>query len=786
MASCLCWLASLTLLADAGDAEFWRVGRARELFISGLPSDEAALAAWAAEGVNSVTGVAPAVAHRVGLRTRSWFTMNYMDSRSMDEATIRSMSAVREDGGYLRPNDPLFPTVGQYGWSACVNNPEWLRRARAVLRKQAEDGYDGCHVDYASHYEPCFCEHCRARWQAWAAEHGLDLDLSAAAHSEELRVRMLLREFRIRCVMDFLAQIRAAARDVNPSFALDGTWHQDSGSTYQWAYGEHFDLMCIEGTTLGPFPPEGTQIPFLKLSQTLSRRADRRPPAASVTYHLLTDPDGRRFHGRMAADRVRVALSEIVSQGSVSWLGLGGPNTGNLLKEHQEIVRAWYRLARDLEPLLVDAEPVAEVGLVFSPRSYLLSGLAHTQLYALCQALMRGHIPFRFLSDVDLSLEDLAPLPVVVLLNAPALSDEACAALAAYVGGGGRLLLADDDAARFDSEWRERAERPAFATVPEGGQSLGAGQVVRLPRESFTAEQRGASQYVVLDQDRPTKLAIEGWSKAEQVGGAADSGYSLYVDLQHQDGTPLWGQVAVFPTGTHDWEFRRTIIESDRPFKGANVHLLFRGHAGTVWFRDVRFGVWDEAAGQIVGNLLVDRYRLPDGKFEGAADPARPESCWNPYGNGYELENMLDLGLWVKLASSRGLRAGPMHIEDPGATAALAALEPLLTVEGPGADSVYADLTRSGDRIALHLINYRAELHPELSEAEQQESDRSLPAGPLTIRLAARAGRFDPATLQARWPEEPGEVVATDDDGGGLTLRLARLTSYVVLTLTPL
>jgi hypothetical protein len=60
---------------------------------------------------------------------------------------------------------------------------------------------------------------------------------------------MHMREFRIRCVMDFLGMCREEARKIKPGFCTDGTWHQDSGSTYQWAYGNHFDMMCIEGTT---------------------------------------------------------------------------------------------------------------------------------------------------------------------------------------------------------------------------------------------------------------------------------------------------------------------------------------------------------------------------------------------------------------------------------------------------------------------------------------------------------------------------------------------------------
>ena len=73
-------------------------------------------------------------------------------------------------------------------------------------------------------------------------------------HSSDLRTQLLVREFRIQGVMRFLEDVRQAARDIRPGFATDGTWHQDSASTYQWVYGDHYDLMCIEGYHLGPLP----------------------------------------------------------------------------------------------------------------------------------------------------------------------------------------------------------------------------------------------------------------------------------------------------------------------------------------------------------------------------------------------------------------------------------------------------------------------------------------------------------------------------------------------------
>ena len=188
----------------------------------------------------------------------------------------------------------------------------------------------------------------------------------------------------------------------------------------------------------------------------------------------------------MAADRVRVALGEIISQGGVSWLGLGGPKTGSLIREHQDIVKAYYAAARDLEPALVGAEDVAECALVFSAKSFLFNGLARERLYAICHALMRSHVPFKLLSDVGLQQEQLADCRFAVVLPAPVLSDAACIALDEYVRGGGQALFCGQDVATLTEDWRAREDRPLVATPPEGDnetlvRELGAGKCAYWP-----------------------------------------------------------------------------------------------------------------------------------------------------------------------------------------------------------------------------------------------------------------------------------------------------------------
>lgn len=98
--------------------------------------------------------------------------------------------------------------------------------------------------------------------------------------------------------------------------------------------------------------------------------------------------------------------------------------------------------------------------------------------------------------------------------------------------------------------------------------------------------QRGVCQTVVLNQDKPEPIVATAWSKAEGVDGAADSDYSLYLDLKYADGTPLWGQVDSWAVGTHDWEKAQVLVFPEKPVASVSFYMLLRGHAGKAWFRE--------------------------------------------------------------------------------------------------------------------------------------------------------------------------------------------------------
>jgi hypothetical protein len=79
---------------------------------------------------------------------------------------------------------------------------------------------------------------------------------------------------------------------------------------------------------------------------------------------------------------------------------------------------------------------------------------------------------------------------------------------------------------------------------------------------------------------------VTAWSRAENVSGTPDDGYSIYVDLQYVDGDHLWGSIARFDCGSHGWQERSLRVLPTKPVQEAYVYLLLRRHTGRVWFSD--------------------------------------------------------------------------------------------------------------------------------------------------------------------------------------------------------
>jgi hypothetical protein len=101
------------------------------------------------------------------------------------------------------------------------------------------------------------------------------------------------------------------------------------------------------------------------------------------------------------------------------------------------------------------------------------------------------------------------------------------------------------------------------------------------------AGRASASQTITLNQKTPRPIIVRGHAKADGVSGAADRGFSVYVDIYYTDGTPLYGQTIDWQTGSTEWQYAEMTIEPAKPIRNVNVYLLLRGKSGTARFDDL-------------------------------------------------------------------------------------------------------------------------------------------------------------------------------------------------------
>ncbi len=110
-------------------------------------------------------------------------------------------------------------------------------------------------------------------------------------------------------------------------------------------------------------------------------------------------------------------------------------------------------------------------------------------------------------------------------------------------------------------------------------------QSLRLFNQTM-ADTSYARQTITFDPPIRHAIRISGWSKAENVKVARD--YNIFVDLKYADGTPLWGHIAAFAPGTHDWQYSEHTIDVTKPVKTVDFFVFLREGKGTVWFDDLQ------------------------------------------------------------------------------------------------------------------------------------------------------------------------------------------------------
>ena len=192
---------------------------------------------------------------------------------------------------------------------------------------------------------------------------------------------------------------------------------------------------------------------------------------------------------------------------------------------------------------------------------------------------------------------------------------------------------------RGDSQGENLLTEGAWRKYEQGFEQVDG--VVICDNQNDPRRRSGAVQSITLNQKEPRALVAIAESAAEGVDGARDNDYSLYIDIEYIDGTPLWGQAAAFDVGTHDWQERKVVIFPEKPIRRLSYYLLFRNHRGKASFRNPRLYQLNAPNGALFDGVpctrvatnasgLIIRDVAKNGDFVAIQDSALGIDCkWN-------------------------------------------------------------------------------------------------------------------------------------------------------------
>jgi len=343
-----------------------------------------------------------------------------------------------------RDGKPLPSWYGGDYRPACMNNPDWRRYEKSVVRLQIESGHDGIFFDNPTvHPQGCYCDHCMAKFAAFLKRDGVD---APAAESVEVLHQLAASrptEFmRFRCTIaaDFLADMRAYARSIKPDALVTCNNSLNSPEAFfaqcrTYAYNIHAmsaveDLVVVEDQATQPrVLADGRAVEYGPVYEML-HAIDRGKPLVAVT---LADGD---YH--TPPNLVRLAMAEAAAHGAsyLSW-----PTWPDAQRDRMiAAVRPMADFLHQNAGLLNGAKTRADA-LVFLPfRRWTETAECHT--LGVARSLSAANVQFRVVSGDDLAAALAAEdVPKRLVAESPAvLTPEETALVERYRAAGGQVV----------------------------------------------------------------------------------------------------------------------------------------------------------------------------------------------------------------------------------------------------------------------------------------------------------------------------------------------------------
>jgi hypothetical protein len=487
--------------------------------------------------------------HRHGLKVQLYVQVGTFQY----ETLLAEQPGMRE---WVQTDDDGRPLTLVYGhqafrWYPCFNRPgAWDYLERVIRIGIEEFGADAIGFDNISTSEEpsvCHCESCRAGFVRWLkgkyrpdTAEGRERTRERFGHPLLDHVRPpvwnyfnhplnlteiknpVIQEwvfFRCESLHRVLKRLFDYSKGLNPEVLLEFNAYKQSGTNTAFVHGiwlpDLQDCMDAFWNECDPQPEWTTdgrllhKVRGFKVAEALGK--------AVFTNHPYEGPVGKRH--------LSYAESMTFNGGLI-----GGVQSAAALYGCRESAFRPYRDFARAYPEIYSANSAAAVALFESRTSLSFSNYdAHAADIAMHQALLRSHVPY----DIVLDLDSLPRYRAVILAGAKCLAAAEISALAGYVRAGGGLILTGESG--DCDEWARERGASALKSIlgvplPAAGSAgtvhmiePGNGRVAFLPQLTLPEElDRHSRSFRPFDVNQPM-VGLDSWRAPLETASVTDA-----------------------------------------------------------------------------------------------------------------------------------------------------------------------------------------------------------------------------------------------------------------------
>ncbi len=314
----------------------------------------------------------------------------------------------------------------------CPNNPghqeAYLQHVRDILLKADVDGLMSDDVEYLYDYYSCVCPFCREKFKR---ETALEIppadDKGFWGNYANPAFRKWLR-FRQRLVGDHYERLKKLRDEVKSSLPLLACQADPTGLliALQWS-------LPVEEIA------RGADILFYEVCGA---------PFWRVYFPAWWEIASNILFLRGLGERLNMPVLVLFypkerEEWFFTW-ALAKSCGANVWFFASQDIKQWIKWEEEHPQLFYNTKQVANIAILFSRNTrdlYSPSDSAYVAEWrGWCTALLKNSIPFRVLTDEDITPQELRKYHLLILPNVACLSDEQVSAIREFVRGGGKLI----------------------------------------------------------------------------------------------------------------------------------------------------------------------------------------------------------------------------------------------------------------------------------------------------------------------------------------------------------